>query len=140
MWSLGVYMGLLFLFLLTVALLPFIPADLLSVCSLLALHLNSHRPQVGARCSLCSCFWGNWGCQDPSINPAGQRDPRFAFPKLAAAKTQQGKELSLPSASPVIQNAAYPRSSYPEGRGFLSTQSVKQPEIGLIFKVSSTCT
>lgn len=51
---------------------------------------------------------------------------------LQWAKARQDKEYPLPSASPAIQNAAYPGSSYPEG-GFLSTQPVKQPETGLIF-------
>lgn len=112
----------------------------LIVCSMLDLNCNSHIPNLGSILLQSALLLEEPGSRAPAQILLDEGIPDLLSPILQWAKAQQGKECPLSLASPAIQIAAYPGSSYPEEGGFLRTQSVKQPETGLIFKVGFTHT
>lgn len=93
----------------------------LIVCSMLDLNCNSNSTNLGS--ILLQSALASGGARDaksPSTNPAGWRNSKTASPQVTYLAVSQGtgrERASLTSASPAIQNAAYPGSSYPEKEG-----------------------
>lgn len=99
------------------------------------LTCSSHSLKLGS--ILCQTVLAR-DARSPSTSPAGWRDPRLAFSHLAIGQGATGQRASPTFCQPSNPKCSLPKCSYSEG-GFLSTQSVKEPEIVLIFKVSFTC-
>lgn len=99
------------------------------VCSMLDLNCNSNSPHLGS--ILLESTLASSGARVPrALGQILQMEGlQTCFSHLAVSQGTARERASPISASPAIQNAAYPGSSYPEG-GFLSTQSVKEPAIG----------
>lgn len=99
------------------------------------LTCSSHSPKLGRiLCQTVLAFRGARDASSPSTSPAGWRDPRLAFSHLAIGQGAARQRASPTFCQPSNPKCSLSKSIYPEG-GFLSTQSVKEPETALIFKV-----